>query len=601
MSKDTLLFYDIEVFKHDALVIFKDINNNVVGKFWSTRGREFKEDPSGFEDVFDLIDGNTLVGYNNYHYDDIILTAMMGSATSLHLYEHNNTIINGSGSPLRRDPAITSLDTMQQLPNFPSLKVIEGNMGKSIVESLVAFRTDKPLTDEQREDTEKYCEYDIESTIEVYKLREKGYFDTKKSLVELLPKDTRKCAMRWNTTTISAAVLTGGSKSKEWNEDKAIKCLSGYWRNVDGIPDEVWGMWETSLKEENLARRGVSKSIRPFSSHRSPNKDLVMVFGLGGLHGAPSKPVRRGKVLYADVGSMYPSIIVKLGALDEATEIYNSIREERLRIKHTDKVKASAYKLILNSVYGNFKNKYSTLYNPRAGATVCIFGQIALFKLCAALDAAGYEIINANTDGVVFVEDDRLGDIYESGILEKWEHEFQPLILETDKYDEWIQKDVNNYIARRDDEIEVKGGEVNKYHRDEFFKNNDIRIVQIALVEKLLYNTDPLDTLQKHVHEPLLWQYVLKAGSTFAGTCDQNLVMQQKVNRVFACREGVPYVKLYKTRTGEDMINFPDAPERMYLWNRDVNELAETFPDIVDYDHYLNLVYKKLQGWQTCT
>ena len=28
-----LLFYDIEVFKYDALVVFKDINNNVVGPF----------------------------------------------------------------------------------------------------------------------------------------------------------------------------------------------------------------------------------------------------------------------------------------------------------------------------------------------------------------------------------------------------------------------------------------------------------------------------------------------------------------------------------------------------------------------------------------
>jgi len=584
-----LLFYDIEVFKHDSLVVFKDINNNVVGKFWSTRGRRVVEEESGFEGVRDLIKGNVLVGYNNHHYDDLVLTAMMDDSKSLYIYEHNNTIIKSSGSPLSIDKDINSLDTMQQISvTFPSLKVIEGNMGKSIVESPIDFRTDRMLSTLDREEVEKYCEYDVESTIDIYKLREKSYFETKESLIQMLPEELQEGAKRWNTTTISAQILTGGRNVKQWHKHKVP---AEYWRNVPGIPDDVWNMWEDALKEDNLSRKGVSKRVDKYGCE--------FVFGLGGLHGAPTKPCRYGRVIHADVGSMYPSIIVKLNALDEATAEYNRIREERLRVKKTDKTKASALKLILNSVYGNFKNRYSKLYNPRAGTTVCIYGQIALFKLCTALDAAGYRIINANTDGVVFAEDPDIGDRYVD-ICHKWEEEFNPLILEIDEYDEWIQKDVNNYIARRGDEIEVKGGEVNKYHDNQFFKNNDCRIVQMAVVDKLLYGTDPLKTLTKHVHEPLLWQYVLKAGSTFAGTCDQNGHMMQNVNRVFACNESVEYTKLYKTRTGEDLINFPDVPERMYIWNHDVSEIADDFENIVDYDHYLNLIEKKLKGWPPC-
>lgn len=584
-----LLFYDIEVFKYDALVVFKDINNNVVAKFWSTRGRKLIEEESGFEGVRELIRGNVLAGYNNYHYDDIILTAMLNDSKSLHLYDFNNVIINSSGSPSHRDPDIRSIDTMQQISvSFPSLKLIEGNMGKSIVESFVSFDINKPLTDQQRAEVEKYCEYDIESTIDVYKLREKSYFETKESLIQMLPKDKQENATRWNTTTISATILTGGKESKAWRKHKVPE---EYWRNVPGIPEEVWDMWDDALTDENIGRKGVSRHIKAFGCE--------VVFGLGGLHGAPTKPCRYGRVLHADVGSMYPSIICKLNALGDATEKYNDLREERLRIKKTDKVKAGALKLILNSVYGNFKNKYSTLYNPRASATVCIYGQIALFKLCTALHNAGYKVINANTDGVVFVEDPSLGDVHDV-ICRNWEQEFAPLILETDAYDEWIQKDVNNYVARRGDEIEVKGGEVNKYHENKFFQNNDCRIVQIALVEKLLNGTDPIRTLMEHVHEPLLWQYVLKAGSTFAGTCNQNGHMMQNVNRVFACNENVEYTKLYKTRTGEDLINFPDAPERMYIWNDDVDELADRFEDIVDWDHYIGLVNRKLQGWSSC-
>lgn len=587
-----LLFYDIEVFKYDSLVVFKDIDNNVVAKFWSTRGRTKVDEESGFEGVHALIKGNTLVGFNNYHYDDIILTAMMNKVLSLpeHIYAYNNSIIRSSGSSLRVDPDIRSLDTMQQISvTHPSLKLIEGNMGKSIIESSVDFDINKPLTDWQREEVEKYCEYDIESTIAVYKLRKHGYFDTKESLIGLLPEEKREAAQRWNTTTISAMILTNGKESKPWNDHKVPE---EYWGNVPGIPDDVWKMWKEALTDENLGRKGVSKHIKAFGCE--------VVFGLGGLHGAPTKPCRYGRVLHADVGSMYPSIICKLDALDESTEIYNQIREERLRIKKTDKVRAGALKLILNSVYGNFKNKYSTLYNPKAGTIVCIYGQIALFKLCTALHDAGYKVINANTDGVVFVDDVGLGDAHEV-ICRNWEKEFAPLVLETDVYDEWIQKDVNNYVARRGDEIEVKGGEVNKYHEDKFFQNNDCRIVQMAVVEKLLNNTDPIRTLIDHIKEPMLWQYVLRAGSTFAGTCNQNGHMLQKVNRVFACNENVEYTKLYKTRTGEDLINFPDAPERMFVWNDDVDKLTDRFEDIVDWDHYIDLINKKLRGWSLCT
>ena len=91
-----LLFYDIEVFKYDSLVVFKDIDNNVIAKYWSTRMRTKEDEVSGFEGIRELIKGNVLVGYNNYHYDDLILTAMMNDVKSLHLYDYNNSIIKNA-------------------------------------------------------------------------------------------------------------------------------------------------------------------------------------------------------------------------------------------------------------------------------------------------------------------------------------------------------------------------------------------------------------------------------------------------------------------------------------------------------------------------
>lgn len=586
---EDLLFYDIEVMEYDALVVFMDINKNEVAHFWNNRDRKVQEEPSGFEGIVELINGKTLVGYNNYSYDDNILTLMMNQSTSLVeiLKANNDRIVRGEGFSGKKSPLIRSIDTMQQIDvSHPSLKQIEGNMGMSIVESSVDFNIGRPLTDAERDEMLYYCRHDVMATVDVYKLRQKSYFEVKDGLVTMLPEDDREKAMRWNTTTLSANILLSDNKLVAWEKHKVPE---EYVRNVSGIPTEVWDMWkECTASDEAVMGKGKSKTIKRYGCN--------FVFGMGGLHGAPAKPLRRDRVKHKDVSSMYPSAIVRLNALGDSTELYDSMRKERISIKHSDPVKAAALKLILNSVYGNFKNKYSPLNNPMASATVCIYGQIALFSLCRDLYNAGYEIINANTDGVVYTDNPSLGDRDEE-IQEKWEKEFKGFKLETDYYDKWIQKDVNNYIAVEEDgSITVKGGDVNKYKSDKFFSNNSLRIIQIAMVEKLVNGTDPMQTFMKHLDKPVLWQIILKAGRTYKGVQNSAGEWQNKVNRVFAAAEGVPYTKLYKIRQDDGQVNFPDVPERMFLWNDDVNEL-KNFKDIIDMNYYYHLVNEKLKGW----
>ena len=588
MRKDNLLFYDIEVFVKDALVVFMDINANEVAHFWNDRSRQYVEDPSGFEQIPEVIRDKVLVGFNNYSYDDHILTVMMNQAKNMpeRLKAINNTIIDSIRYDHRISPLIRSLDTMQQIdPSHPSLKQIEGNMGMSIVESSVPFDINRALTDEERDEVLEYCRHDVTATIEVFKLREKSYFETKEGLLAMLPEDAADNAYRWNTTTLSANVLLGDDKSSVWVKHRVPE---KYWRNVDGIPDGVWDFWESCVTEDGALNKGKSKSITAYG--------CKFVFGLGGLHGAPAKPGRWKNVKHKDVASMYPSSIVHLDALGNATEKYDQMRLQRVAIKKSDPVKAGALKLILNSVYGNFKNKYSKLYNPLASVTVCIYGQIALFSLCRELHNAGYKVINANTDGVVYLEDPLLNDRDEE-ICAEWEQEFSGYKLETDYYSDWIQRDVNNYIAVNEDgEITVKGGDVNKYHVNKYFANNSVRIVQIGMVEHLVYGTPVYKILLNHLDEPLLWQYVLKAGGTYQGVQNREGEWQNKVNRVFACKESVPSTKLYKVRQDDGLVNFPDVPELMYVWNDDLKNLTN-FEEIVDISYYLHLIIEKLKGW----
>lgn len=596
LDKD-LLFYDLECFKYDSLAVFSDIEGREVCHFWSNPAGKYNE-PNGFEGVPAIINGKTLCGYNNYYYDDKMLCYMVQGRPQNALKRLNDELIAGKNNGKTFDIAKEigqTIDCFQQIDaSRPSLKVIEGNMGRSIIESVVPFDIDRPLTPEEKEEVLNYCRYDVRSTIEVFKQRRHGYFEPKAHLIDLLeakhPDDERfKNAYRWNTTTISGALLLD-KKISPWRN---LHIPADKWRNVEGIPEEVWSMWESC--EDAIAFEEMPDRQKKFKMNAF---GCEFVFGFGGLHGAALQDQTFHDVLLLDVGSMYPSIIILLRILGDATEDYDGIRRQRLEIKHKDKVLSDALKLVLNSVYGNLLSEFSILYNPLASRTVCIYGQMALFDLCHELDKAGYRIVNANTDGVGFYDLDPFHEKekpYER-VWKDWQEKWG-LVLELDTFRKWIQKDVNNYIAiKKDGSIKTKGGEANKAFSDKYFSNNSARIIQIGTVEAILNGTDPMDTILTHIKEPHLFQYILKAGSTFEGTVDSAGNIMQKVNRVFATRQNDDSTKLYKQRSDGGLVNFPDVPEQMRLWNGPADDVPD-FTSWIDAEHYTEIIRKKALTW----
>lgn len=299
--------------------------------------------------------------------------------------------------------------------------------------------------------------------------------------------------------------------------------------------------------------------------------------------------VHSGRMINCRMGAMYPNIIIALNVLGTSTEKYKELLDERMKIKHVDKQRSEALKLILNSVYGNLGNKYSLLYNPRALSSVCIYGQIALYDLAKRLSNYA-EIVQLNTDGVAFVPFD---DNY-TNVQKDWEQDFK-LRLEEDIFKKLIQRDVNNYIAEFDNGyIKTIGGDVKRYSDDMVFQNNSTRIVDICIVDNLLYNKDVIQTLQERMNEPHLFQYILQAGGTFKGTFDTDGNKYNKVNRVFAStKDGF---LLQKKRKDDGLVRFPDAPTKMLLYNDDCMAF-EDFRKQVDINHYYQLIMRKLEAW----
>ena len=551
LDTDELLFFDCEVFHENAFVVFKDINKKLL--------RVFHNNFLGLED---FVKGKTLVSYNGYFYDDVIVHQMLNLATPYQLKKISNRIISGEKMKVK-NYKYNSLDCFQQIdPSFPSLKRIEGNMGKAIIESSIPFDIERALTDEEYHDVLDYCKYDVDMLVEVYKMRVNSYFKPKETLLEMLGSDKGK---RWNTTTLSANVLLDKPLTK-WSNIRVPEWM------LDLVPPEVVELWTTKAKGK--------VTVKEF--------DCDIEFGFGGLHGTHNRVKKVENMKLLDVTSMYPNIILNIKALGISTDKYKSLLDERIQIKHKDKTRSDALKLILNSVYGNLKNQYSMLNNPKAALSVCVYGQIALYELCRRL-APIATIVNINTDGVGFeAHDDRYIDIWH-----QWEKDFN-LTLEEDNHDLFIQRDVNNYIGKESDNITCKGGDVAKYSRDSLFRNNNARILDIAMVNKLVYKKDILDTLMSNLDKPYLYQYILQAGGTYAGSFDQDDAKHEKVNRVFASKD--KGFCLYKKRHDGGLVKFADAPENMHLWNGECDDI-EDFQTIVDLNHYYQIITKRLEKW----
>lgn len=559
-----LLFYDIEIFKMDALVVFKDIEKKVI--------RIFHND---FTDLFELVKSHTLVGYNNYHYDDKILTGMINGYTVYQLKQLNDRIISGE-KVQNVHSAITSLDCFQQIdPTKPGLKKIEGNMGRMILESSVDFTIGRKLTDEELKEVLDYCAYDVDTTIDIYKMRAQNYFEIKQQLVQMLPEKLQKKAHKWNTTTISANVLLDKPLPR-WSDIRLGEYdPDGNYEMLKHVPEKIADMWTGKVKKKKTKIHAFGCSIE---------------FGFGGLHGVNDSRKQFENVKLLDVASMYPHIILNLNVLGQATETYRRILEDRIRVKHTNRVLSDALKLVLNSVYGNLNAEYSLLYNPRALDSVCIYGQIALFELCKRL-APSCSIVNINTDGVAFTTN---SDEYKE-VWKEWEKDFH-LTLEEENFELWIQNNVNNYVAVQNGKIKTKGGDVNRFHSDNFFKNNSIRIADICLVKYLIHGQDVLTTIQEHLNQPHLFQFILQAGGTFKGTYDNEGRKYNKINRVFASRSDSR--TLYKKRMDDGLVRFPDTPTNMLVWNDECSKLDQ-FSQKIDINFYYQLAKNRIERWTT--
>ena len=191
-------------------------------------------------------------------------------------------------------------------------------------------------------------------------------------------------------------------------------------------------------------------------------------FGAGGLHDIGEIGIWETNathvVMNVDVGSYYPSLISSWRIHPWHFPSYADYIKEDLAVRLEAKKnpllsgKAGVLKLAMNSSFGKMKDKYCSLYDPKAHFSVTLTGQIGILILIDEVYSAcpSAQVINANTDGVCFHMDRNDLDMF-NAVCAEWEKRMR-VGLEFETYTKWVQKSCNLYCALRDDgKVKTKG------------------------------------------------------------------------------------------------------------------------------------------------
>ena len=214
---------------------------------------------------------------------------------------------------------------------------------------------------------------------------------------------------------------------------------------------------QSELKRESIANGIVVTTWRKsFQSLEFFSHDKGYTMAKGGLHSKDDPRViwaESGEILAdPDVNSMYPSFIVEYGVSPHhlSSKVFLGIvewlRTTRLDAKHSGrKLEADALKIVINRIYGALNDAMDYLYDPECTYTVTINLQLLLCNLIEAFELNNFDVLSANTDGLLVRLPISRKDTFEH-ICKEWE-DYSKLTLETEKFEKYCRSAVNDYIA----------------------------------------------------------------------------------------------------------------------------------------------------------
>lgn len=173
-----IIFYDFEVFEYDWLAVLIDVTAKKEYVIINNRDE--------LKSLYEANRKDIWVGFNNRHYDQYIFKGIL---LGMNPKKINDWIIVDKKEGWQYSLAFNKIPMINYdvMPNPPvGLKTLEGFMGSDIKETDVDFQIRRRLTQEEIQQTVKYCRHDVEQTIEVF-LKKISEFNAMHGIIQAFP------------------------------------------------------------------------------------------------------------------------------------------------------------------------------------------------------------------------------------------------------------------------------------------------------------------------------------------------------------------------------------------------------------------------------
>jgi len=499
-SKIMIYVYDIETYLNFFCVTFKDIHTKEIQTY--TIYHRYQNNINDLAKLYDFINTNKrkwLVGYNSKFFDNQILNYIYLNYDLFSILDEEElckninsfalSIINDDSTEYKYRLPFQSVDLMK-VGNVDkkSLKLVAVNLNWPVIQDL-PFKFDSIIEDKDIDILYKYNLNDVEIT---------------EALYHKLIKDL---TVRWEVGQEYGLDLMSESDS-----GMANRLLEKMYSEMSGIPIKDLREMRTNrkiihyenvifddIKFETDVLKDLLKELRSQKYYKDQpyfNKSIIFKgvkykLGIGGIH-SDDRPgifieTEDTSIVDCDISSMYPNLMINnrlypshLSSL--FLDLYKKIISQRLEAKAEGReTKAYVLKILVNSIFGKTLFEHHWLYDPLVGLRTTINGQLYMLMLIERLTMDGFNVISANTDGIVTLVPKDRESIYKHH-CDVWSN-YTKFNLEYTHYKKYIRKDVNNYIVVKYDNTTKEKGD--------FLQFNNISLrqgIDKPIISKVLYN-----------------------------------------------------------------------------------------------------------------
>lgn len=600
IDKSKIHGYDFEVYSKInwfcvTFINYEDRNKEVV----------IVNDRAKLIEFYNEYKDDIFISYNGRQYDTGIFKGILDGMNVGYV---NDKLIKEGKKPFQvvKNAKKYPLNDYDTILKDKSLKQLEAFMGDDIRETEVDFNIDRPLTQEEIEQTLYYNHHDV---IEVLRVLDYCWddFEGQLDIIELYGLDMSYFTKTKVQLAVSPKILNAVDQHT-LDDEFDIRLpdtiqLSDKYRFIPEwyMNPKNWRYKEHLRSEDNQHNNQLCCTVA----------GIPHVFAWGGCHGADDKEaVFKGIILHADVASMYPTTDIEYGLLSRKfknPDDFKQMRDFRLKLKSEKNPKNKALKPMINGVYGAGKDRNNPSYDPLMANLTCIFGQMFILDLIDKLEPY-CRLLQTNTDGIfVLCENEEM----KNKVIEITNQVGKRLKMEfeIDEYTKLIQKDVNNYIAvKKNGELECKGAMV-KFNKP---IDNDLPILNDAVRNYLAYDI-PVEQTINECNEYIKFQKVIKLsakykeiwyGNGVSGkdnkiTSINGELLKGKVHRVFASKrqsDGSIY-KLKIEKGVKSYEQFANTPTHLFIDNEDIHD--KSIPEYLDKEYYINEAKKRIDMFLT--